>query len=144
MRALTRLLTVPSAREVEIELAADIRATCKALSDDRSADVQMRLWLARAVGDLEAATAHLVFHHGTCPELTAAAAVPFLMLAGCVVGGWMLAGSALAAACKGTGDIELSFAAVYATQVLPETAAFLAQVPEQTHEMRVLPTNWRI
>jgi len=40
----------------------------------------------------------------------------------------MLARSALAAARKGTGDLDLSFAAVYATQVLPETAAFLAQV----------------
>ena len=86
--------------------------------------------LLRAAATLEAATAHLLVRHTSTPRESFAGAVPYLMLCGTVLGGWLLARGAEAAVTQlasGSGDADFlaakrSTAWHYAMNVLPEAA----------------------
>jgi acyl-CoA dehydrogenase len=86
-----------------------------------------------SVGLLRDSTAALLEASASQPELASAVSVPYLMLCGYVIGGWLMArASALAAAQLQGADRQfyeskLRTAGFYAEQVLPETLA-LARV----------------
>lgn len=88
------------------------------------------------VAQLREATASLLAYHATTPDRALAIAVPFLKLAGTVMGGWLMARAADVAArtlAAGTSDQEflqakLATARFYAEHMLPQALSFLAIV----------------
>jgi len=114
-------------------LIADMRALDGRLAEQAGADfAAIRTALADAVDALDGAVAWLLGPDGRDPVLTAAAAVPFLRLAGTVVGGYQMARAALAAATRlaaGEGDqgyltAKVATARFYAEHVLPTARAW--------------------
>jgi acyl-CoA dehydrogenase len=116
-------------------LIADIERELGALAVADTVVEGTRRAALEATGLLRAATRALLAALATRPEAAMAVSVPYLMLCGYVVGGWLLTRSA-AIAERHTGGTEREFyaskvrtAAFYAAQVLPVAAA-LARVVE--------------
>lgn len=86
--------------------------------------------LQRGRGALEKATEWLLRTFDREPATAAAGAVPYLMLTGTVVGGWLMAGAALVSVAKqATPDVgfyqaRLVTARFYAEHVLPQAQAY--------------------
>ncbi|MGH6948437.1 MAG: acyl-CoA dehydrogenase C-terminal domain-containing protein, partial [Kiloniellales bacterium] len=86
--------------------------------------------LENAIDDLDDASAWLIERGKETFELAAAGATPYLRLCGTVIGGWLLAKSALAAerrsAENGSGDPHLAAkaatAAFYIDNILPQAS----------------------
>ena len=113
----------------------ELRKLDQDLNGARSGDVAaMRAPLAEAVRRLEDATRWVIEAFGRDPREAAAGAVPFLKLAGVVLGGGLMARSALIAQAgldAGRGDeafyrAKISTARFYCDHILPQAAA-LAQ-----------------
>ena len=118
---------------------ADMRALLPRLADrPEPVFAGLRDRLAEGVAALAAAVAWLLEAGGRDPRLPLAAAVPFLELAGTVLGGHELARAALRAQellAAGQGDpafleAKIQTARFYATSILPGAAAGLAAVSE--------------
>jgi hypothetical protein len=96
------------------QLVADIRQTLAALEGGPLSDLGARL--SAGIEAVETATAWMLPRRGGCDALAGAAA--YLKLMGDVVGGWMLAKGALAAAGGPDADRRAALARTYADQVL--------------------------
>jgi alkylation response protein AidB-like acyl-CoA dehydrogenase len=96
------------------QLVADMRQTLAALEASPLADLSARLAVGLAA--VETATAWMTPRRGTPDALAGATA--YLKLMGDVVGGWMLAKGALAAAGGPDADLRAALARIYADQVL--------------------------
>ena len=98
-----------------------------------------------AVDSLQDATRSLLKSWGSRPDAAMAVSVPYLMLCGYVLGGWLLAKSAAIAAGKLQGldksfyESKIHTARFYASQVLPNTLA-LARIV-QTGAASVIDTD---
>jgi len=120
-------------------LLADMERELRALSGTDAAVDGIRSATLEAVGSLKSATQALLAALSARPDAAMAVSVPYLKLAGYVIGGWLLAKSAAIAAGK-TGSADREFyaskirtAAFYAAQVLP-CAAALARVVQSGAE----------
>jgi acyl-CoA dehydrogenase len=114
-------------------LLADMERELRALPGTDAVVDGIRSAALEAVGSLKSATQALLAALSARPEAAMAVSVPYLKLAGYVIGGWLLAKSAAIAAGK-SGGAEREFyagkirtAAFYAAQVLP-CAGALARV----------------
>jgi alkylation response protein AidB-like acyl-CoA dehydrogenase len=96
------------------QLVADMRQTLGVLEGGSLADLGARL--LAGVAAVETATAWLLPRRGAPDALAGATA--YLKLMGDVVGGWMLAKGALAAASGPEADLRAALARTYADQVL--------------------------
>ncbi|HEX5209999.1 MAG TPA: acyl-CoA dehydrogenase [Steroidobacteraceae bacterium] len=117
-------------------LIADMRRELQALDPSGPAPRETRDAAAHGVSSLESATRSLVSNRAASPERALAVSVPYLMLCGLVISGWLLAKSAAIAA-QGRGSSGKEFyqskvrtAHFYAKQVLPQ-AIGLAKVVEE-------------
>ena len=87
-----------------------------------------------SVGLLKAATQALLQALSSRPDAAMAVAVPYLMLCGYVMGGWLLAKSAVIAANSSTGpdrsfyESKIHTARFYASQVLPNALALAREI----------------
>ena len=101
--------------------------------------------LARGIAALEDATAWLLANYDARPQQAAAGAVPYLKLAGHVVGGWLLGRLALVAHERmGGSDAEfhgarLVVARYFAEHVLPEAQALRDAVVDGAESVLALP-----
>jgi acyl-CoA dehydrogenase len=94
----------------------------------------LRSALAEGVAALDSATDWILEHQKGDPRDAAAGAVPFLRLWGTVIGGWLMAKSALAAKAKlaaGNGDTgflkaKIVTARFYGEHILPRAGAYKA------------------
>jgi 3-(methylsulfanyl)propanoyl-CoA dehydrogenase len=115
-------------------LLAEMERELQLPASDQDVEAVRRATL-EAVGFLRAGTHALLQALATRPEAAMAVSVPYLKLAGYVIGGWLLARSASAAAQRLAGAEHEFYAAkvrtacFYAAQVLP-TAAALVRVVE--------------
>jgi alkylation response protein AidB-like acyl-CoA dehydrogenase len=96
------------------ELVADIARTSSALAQGPLADIGARL--SSGIQAIETATAWMMPRRGAPDALAGASA--YLKLMGDVVGGWMLAKGALAAADGPEASLRAALAKIYADQVL--------------------------
>ncbi|WP_079435409.1 acyl-CoA dehydrogenase C-terminal domain-containing protein [Zoogloea sp. LCSB751] len=113
------------------QLLAEIAETASAL---RGSDNATLKGLADALGTgiaaLDEATHWLLANYDANPQAAAAGSVPFLKLAGIVVGGWLMARSAQIAATRldaADGDFykaKLATAAYFAQHVIPEANSY--------------------
>ena len=117
-------------------LIADMRRDLQALEPRGAAPGETRDAALQAVGLLESATRSLVGNMADAPERALAVSVPYLKLCGLVIGGWLLAKSAVIAAVGGGAagkdfyQSKIRTAHFYAKQVLPQ-AIGLARVVEE-------------
>jgi 3-(methylthio)propanoyl-CoA dehydrogenase len=117
-------------------LIADVRRDLQALEPRGAAPGETRDAALQAVGLLESATRSLVGNMADAPERALAVSVPYLKLCGLVIGGWLLAKSAVVAAVGGGAagkdfyQSKIRTAHFYAKQVLPQ-AMGLAKVVEE-------------
>jgi alkylation response protein AidB-like acyl-CoA dehydrogenase len=117
-------------------LIADMRRDLQGLEPGGEAPRETRDAALQAVALLESATRSLVSNIATAPERALAVAVPYLRLCGLVMGGWLLAKSAvIAAAGRGAAgkdfyQSKIRTAHFYARQVLPQ-AIGLAKIVEE-------------
>ena len=121
-------------------LIAEIRATAGALGDtgDDGLDA-IGHRLSNAAGALEAATGWLSARRGGPDAL--AGATPFLKLAGDVIGGWLLAKGALAAARGEDAGEALRrrlFAAHYGETLLAQAPGLVASVTAGAHDLHAV------
>jgi len=116
-------------------LLADMHRELQALGSKHPAAEASRKAALDAVNHLRTATESLLKALASRPDAAMAVSVPYLMLCGYVVGGWLLARSAALAAVNLEGpeqsfyDAKLHTARFYAEQVLPQALA-LARVVE--------------
>jgi alkylation response protein AidB-like acyl-CoA dehydrogenase len=98
---------------------------------------EMRLSLAGGVSALRQATSWILSHGQTEPNDALAGATPYLRLSGLVIGGWLMARSALAASLllrnasgpeAGFLQDKISTARFYTGQLLPQVAGLLPAV----------------
>ncbi|MCW5573895.1 MAG: acyl-CoA dehydrogenase [Steroidobacteraceae bacterium] len=117
------------------DVAHDLEATA---ADDPAAQAARRAAL-EGVAELSQATQALLAQLGSAPDRALAVAVPYLLLAGTVLGAWQLAKSAsiaaerLAAGAGGDADFyraKLATARFYAAQILPRADALARVVQE--------------
>jgi hypothetical protein len=117
-------------------MAALIGDLERELASLKSADVAVetaRQTTLEAVAQLASATQALLKSLASRPDTAMAVSVPYLMLCGYVIGGWLMVRSAAIAAPKREGSerefysAKVRTAVFYAAQVLPQTAA-LARV----------------
>jgi alkylation response protein AidB-like acyl-CoA dehydrogenase len=107
------------------DLVADMRATASSLEGAGEDLEVIRAELSDALDALELANAWIVEHGLADPVQLLSIASPYQRLLSTVVGGWLLARSALAAASLGAEEEDFARAKVvtarfYATNVLPE------------------------
>lgn len=127
---LTGRKTLRDGGEAMNELLAEISATLDELGGADESLNDMREALSESLGDLRSVVDWLLATAAE-PALGAAAAVPYLKLAGITCGGWMMARSALLASRALAGDAaddpfyraKIATARFYACQVMPQTAA---------------------
>jgi hypothetical protein len=109
-------------------LIADIRETqtqVAALGDDMATIASS---LAQGADSLQEVANWVIDHHQDNPQLPGAVAVNFLMAAGTVLGGWLLAKGAVVASAKMADDksfygAKIITARFYAEQIMPRAAA---------------------
>ena len=110
-------------------LLADMGRELQALGAKHPAAEATRKAALEAVNHLRTATDSLLKALASRPDAAMAVSVPYLMLCGYVVGGWLLARSAALAAANLEGpeksfyDAKLHTARFYAEQVLPQALA---------------------
>jgi hypothetical protein len=120
--------------EAMADLIAEMRETLAQLGKAGKETADLQRPLEMGVAALDEATRALVATGGESPARAAAAAVPYLRMAGTVIGGWLLARGALAAAARlAAGDSDDAFlrgkigtARFYSEHVLPGATALLA------------------
>jgi 3-(methylthio)propanoyl-CoA dehydrogenase len=118
------------------KLVRDQGAAAYALVAEMRALPAMLPELSRGIDAVEQATTHLLEMWGSDPARAMAGATPYLTLFATVIGGWLMARSALAASDKlhrSEGDPgflkgKLMSAQFYADHVLPQTSGLLASV----------------
>ena len=120
-------------------LLADVAHDLEAIAADDPAVQAARRAALEGVAELSQATQALLAQLGSAPDRALAVAVPYLLLAGTVLGAWQLAKSAsiaaerLAAGAGGDADFyraKLATARFYAVQILPRADAFARVVQE--------------
>ena len=117
-------------------MLADMTRELEALTGNVPAVRIARAAALAAVAQLRDGTTALLSYAAATPDRALAVAVPFLKLTGTVMGGWLMAKSADAAArliAGGSSDLEflqgkLVTARFYAEQVLPQALALVAVV----------------
>ena len=122
-------------------VVADLLAQMVALDGELAAAgpelAGVRSALARGVSTLREATDSIASHGLAGPNDALAGATPYLRLFGLVIGGWLLARSALAASrrlrnASGSGAVflkdKIGTARFYAEQLLPQAAGLLPAV----------------
>ncbi|MCE1241311.1 MAG: acyl-CoA dehydrogenase C-terminal domain-containing protein [Azonexaceae bacterium] len=114
-------------------MLADIEATLGELAGDASL-ANIAVNLKNGVNSLSTASDWILANYGEQPQAVHAGSVPFLKLTGIVVGGWLMARSALIAAQRiAAGDSDpfyrakLATAEYFATHQLPFAAAYAAE-----------------
>ncbi len=122
-------------------LIQDIRATAESLIDDAAGELSgIGERLDHAADALEAATSWLGEHQGGADAF--AGATPYLKLAGDVIGGWLLAKGALAAATKDRDGHEARrrrlFAAHYADTLLAQAPGLVASVTAGDKDLKAM------
>jgi acyl-CoA dehydrogenase len=128
-------------------LLADIESTLTELERADESLAMLRQALAEGVQAQESALEWLLTEGGRNPDVAGGAAFNFLMLMGCVTGGWQMARGALAATrllAAGEGESEylrgrLATARFYATHVLPRAQSYLRAVTAGAEEVMTLP-----
>ncbi len=118
---------------VILELIGDMRATVDEAGKREGREfATISSHLVEAVDTLEVASSWVLHTLADKPAAVLAASVNYLMLAGYVSGGWLLARAALAAANIADQDEflrgKIVTAAFYAEQILPRASAFAAIV----------------
>jgi len=119
----------------------EMQQSLRALQGEHPAMARTRDAALAAVDRLGAAAAALLQKLATAPDHAMAVSVPFMMMCGYTIGGWLMARAAQVAAEKlsqGSADREffeakLASTYFYATQVLPQTLA-LEQIVRQGSE----------
>jgi acyl-CoA dehydrogenase len=120
-------------------LLADMARELEGLEATDPATVATRKAALESVGLLKDSTQALLQALGSRPDAAMAVSVPYLMLCGYVMGGWLLAKSSAIAAKKLQGpersfyESKIHTARFYASQVLPNTLA-LARVVQSGAE----------
>jgi acyl-CoA dehydrogenase len=114
-------------------LIAQMRETVKAVMHHESAEfVAIGRHLAESVIALEKSSTWMIDTMAAHPTAALAASVNYMMLAGYVTGGWLMAEAALAAAKTEPHDDflrgKVTTAAFYAEQILPKAGALAATV----------------
>ncbi|CAB3775109.1 acyl-CoA dehydrogenase [Paraburkholderia humisilvae] len=121
--------TLRDGGEVARQLLAQIGQTVDALGAQRGAAFEsMRQQLAHGQRALQAAVNFVVWNAKNDPNAVFAGSVPYLTLAGIVLGGWQMARAMLAAARKFEEDpsfyqAKIATAQFFAEHVLPQAAA---------------------
>ena len=119
-----------------VALIADMRRELEGLQPGEGMPRETCDAAQQAIALLESATPSLVSNMAAAPERALAVAVPYLRLCGLVIGGWLLARSAvIAAAGRGAAgkdfyQSKIHTAHFYAKQVLPQ-AMGLAKIVEE-------------
>ena len=111
-------------------LVEDIRATQLDVAAEGEEMAVIAESLAVGASSLEQVASWVISHQEANPQLPAAIAVNFLMAAGTIVGGWLLARSALVAKAKMADDesfygAKIISARFYAEQIMPRAAAYM-------------------
>ncbi|MEE8060063.1 MAG: acyl-CoA dehydrogenase, partial [Pseudomonadales bacterium] len=111
-------------------LLADIRATQVEVAAVGEEMASIAAALADGVDSLEGVANWVISHQLDNPQLPAAVAVNFLMAAGTIVGGWLLAKAAMIAKAKMAEDqafygAKVITARFYAEQIMPRVAAYV-------------------
>lgn len=122
------------ARDNGVEISkviAEIRATEAELEAAGDDFTLMTSALAEGVDQLESVKDWILENYANDPRLQGTASFNFLMLAGTVVGGWMMAKSALVAKAKLSEDevfysAKLTTARIYAEHILPRSISYAA------------------
>ncbi len=123
-----RKILADEGRAIQL-LLADMRSTVEALNEDTSLH-DLAQSLAPAVDGLAKSVDWLLLHAKDDPEVPGAASVSLLMLAGTVIGGWVMARSALAVADQSTThgsdfrEAKLATVNFYMQHVLPRWAGY--------------------
>jgi len=118
-------------------LVAEMRRDCDRLSDrEEAAFAEIQDHLRPAVEALDSVCRAVLERLGRNPDLVIGGATPFLRLMGTVVGGWLLARSAMACGAAGPegnsafARAKVETARFYAAQILSQAAAMAPQVLE--------------
>ncbi len=111
-------------------LVEDIRATQLDVAAEGEEMAVIAESLAVGASSLEQVASWVISHQEANPQLPVAIAVNFLMAAGTIVGGWLLARSALVAKAKMADDesfygAKIISARFYAEQIMPRAAAYM-------------------
>jgi hypothetical protein len=109
-------------------LIAEMQTELEALTTDAPATARARAAALEAVGALRAATTSLLQSYRQDTEQVLAVAVPYLMLCGLAIGGWLMAKSYDIATRQVAADSEFyrskqQIARSYLEHVLPESLA---------------------
>ncbi|WP_101760437.1 acyl-CoA dehydrogenase [Oceanicoccus sp. KOV_DT_Chl] len=112
------------------QLATDIRTTQAELAIQDQSMQTLAASLLEGANALEEVADWVIQHQGDNPQLPAAVAVNFLMAAGIIVGGWLLAKGALIAQQQLQQDEafysgKIITARFYGEQIMPRAAAFI-------------------
>jgi 3-(methylthio)propanoyl-CoA dehydrogenase len=115
-------------------LLADIQQTIEALKQHKTAEFEsMRKQLSSGHAALQSAVAFVVANAKSDPNAVFAGSVPYLKLAGIVLGGWQMARAMLKAQQNLAGDpsfyrAKIATAQFYADHVLPQAVALEASI----------------
>jgi 3-(methylthio)propanoyl-CoA dehydrogenase len=126
--------TVRDGGKVAKSLLADVAATVDALGSQQGpAFDSMKKYLAQGHRSLSAAVDFVVANTKGDPNAVFAGSVPYLKLAGIVLGGWQMARALLVAAQKRDEDpsfygAKIATAQFYAEHVLPQASALEASI----------------
>jgi alkylation response protein AidB-like acyl-CoA dehydrogenase len=126
--------TVRDGGKVAKSLLADVAATLEALGSQQGpAFDSMKKYLAQGHRSLSAAVDFVVANTKGDPNAVFAGSVPYLKLAGIVLGGWQMARALLVAAQKRDEDpsfygAKIATAQFYAEHVLPQASALEASI----------------
>jgi 3-(methylthio)propanoyl-CoA dehydrogenase len=126
--------TVRDGGAVAKSMLASIAQTVEALGHHQGAAFEsMRKYLAQGQRSLQAAVEFVVANMESDPNAVFAGSVPYLKLAGLVLGGWQMARALLVAADKRDEDpsfygAKIATAQFYSEHVLPQAAALEASI----------------
>jgi alkylation response protein AidB-like acyl-CoA dehydrogenase len=126
--------TVRDGGKVAKSLLADVAATLEALGSQQGpAFDSMKKYLAQGHRSLSAAVDFVVANTKDDPNAVFAGSVPYLKLAGIVLGGWQMARALLVAARKRDEDpsfygAKIATAQFYAEHLLPQASALEASI----------------
>jgi 3-(methylthio)propanoyl-CoA dehydrogenase len=128
------------------DLVADMRATASSLADGGADLEAIRVELDAALDALDEANAWIMEHALADPVQLLSIATPYQRLLSTVVGGWLLARSALAAASLSGDDEDFARAKVvtarfYAANVLPEVTGLVRSVVAGGDDLMALPAD---
>lgn len=125
-------------------LMADMRTTAELLGQSDALENLQQSFVA-AIDDLEGAVNWLIDNAPNDPHAPGAAAVNLLMLAGTVLGGWLMARSALAVTetsssmDDGFRESKLHSARFYIRHILPRSTAYMRAVTAGSESVMAIP-----